>query len=217
MTKPNVHQPDSNDMVMRVRAKAMNWLKSQEANSLLDSNNLSTEAVRAIEDYFSGWRPAQMKINDIVEYFIVGYLQAGTSNGAALRSNLVSAIVRCDKEDTKTGPSDRLNQAQRIRDTCPEAFRFMVKLAEKHSTLCREVLRAEYDSDVIELRRGVDDDTCHFVIESWSYGLDVSGYGHITLRAQIPLDAVLSIREYENEIVVFRTLVASESIIVEQP
>lgn len=215
MDNPSGRSSKASDIEKMVRAKALRWLKSQEAISLLGSIRCNTEAVAALEGYFKGWRQDPMSLENIVEYFILGYLRVGTSNGPALRSNLVSAIIRCHVGDIELNSTDRITKAREVRNNCPDAFWFMVTLARKHSSLCQEVLRSEFNSDILDLRRGVNDPNVHFAIESWSFGASVSDYGSVTLRARIPLSSVLSLRSQEDEIIVLRTPTELSCISVE--
>ncbi|MPY12094.1 hypothetical protein [Arthrobacter bussei] len=204
------------DMTKAVRVKGRDWLDGPESKILLDDLKSDVETVAILEGYFAGWRTPPMSVDDIVEYFILDYLGAGTGNGPALRQDPASAIIRCYVGDHERGGADRVLEARELSKASPRAFWFMVTLAKKHSSLCQEVLKSEFKSDVLKLQRGVRDSSVHFAIESWSYVDSVSNYGSITLRAEVPLSSVLSLRAQEHEIVLLRHPWESE-IIIEYP
>lgn len=196
-----------------VRIKAQEWLKSHEAKTLYDSISTNSEALTALEEYFRGSFKEPRMLEKIAEYFILDYLEVGKSNGNALRISYASAITRCSVDDLELNSSDRISNAHKIRKTCPIAFQFMVTLAKKHSNLCQEVLKSTFDTDEIELSRGVNHPNKKFAIESWTYDdTCASNFGPVTLRARVPLNLVVSLRTDESEIVVLRALIDPSTV-----
>lgn len=191
-------------MAVAAATKAEKWLVSDEARQLFEAAEEDSEAVKAIEDHFADWMPSTKTIDGITRYLVVGYLNAGTGAGQALRLDPATAIIRCVVGDSSIVADDPIKSARKIRDSCPAAFQYMLTLFHKHSEICRDVLRDAFKSDTLELRRGVHDDSQHYAVESWSFRGPVSSYGPITLSANVPLSSVLSLRAQEHEIVVLR-------------
>ena len=191
-------------MASEARAAAEDWLRSAEAEAIRQSISADICAVEVIEDYFNGWRQDPLGIGDVMRYFLIDYLEAGTADGHALRINPVSAIIRCDLGERGNRHGDRLDAAVRIRDECPSAFHWMLRLARQHANICQAVLYSSFKSHTLQLRRGVARTDVRFAIESWAFAGSVSAYGPIRLDAAVPLSSVLSLRAQEHEIVVAR-------------
>lgn len=188
----------------QVRRRAEDWLKGQKALELRAELLSVAEAWEEVQSLFLRPGEGSVSIDDVMRYFLVDYLSVGTESGHSLRLDLMSTIVRCDLDDDVLGGADRIAAVRQIRHRSPEAFFWMLRLANAHAEICREALRTAFGSDTLKLKRGVQRTDVHHAIESWAYRGSVKSYGERTLTASVPLSSVLSVRGQEHEVIVLR-------------
>lgn len=204
MSPTDADLPNSAELVGEAHNRACDWLESDQASDLRRFYLRSLSDTDAVVQYFGDWKEEVKSLEHIARYFLEGYFGAGTGNGNALRIDPVSAIVRSYLGDKDRLCGDRIENANQLRADHPGAFNWMLRLASQHARICQETLTRHLGTHFVSLYRGVRDPRRHYAIESWAYRGSVSNYGPVTLRAEVPLASVLSIRRQEHEIVVIR-------------